>query len=165
MEKALIAAIADNNAIGRGNALLWRLPEDMKYFKSTTMGCPVIMGRMTYESLGGRVLPGRLNIVVTTRPIDVPEGVVVAAGLPEAYEAARKSGAVRLFVIGGGETYRRAMPEADALYITHVHDIVKDADTFFPIIDGDIWREDSRSDTRADAASGISYEFVVYKRR
>ena len=172
MEKAIIVAIADNYAIGRKNGLLWHLPEDLGYFKEKTTGHPVLMGYMTFKSLG-RPLPRRLNIVSTWYPFDAPDGVKVVYSLEEGYREAEKyfeaEGVPQedrvVFVMGGGETYRQAFPTADILYITHVHDTVEDADTFFPRIDPLIWEEVSRSETRRDEAAGVGYEFTVYRRR
>ena len=163
MEKCIIVAIADNYAIGRKNALLWHLPEDLRYFKRKTTGCPVIMGWMTYQSIG-RPLPRRKNIVISLFPWpDAPEEVTVVGSLEAAFRAAE--GAEKCFVMGGAYTYAEAMKEVDTLYITHVHDTVEDADAFFPVIDPRIWEEASRSEPHSDPESGIAYEFTVYRRR
>lgn len=176
MEKCIIVAVADNMAIGRKNELLWHLPGDMKYFRETTTGAPVIMGWMTYQSIG-RPLPKRTNIVISIFPWpEAPEDVIVVESLEEAYKAAEKiagqagndaaeGSAARCFVIGGAYTYAEAMESADVLYITHVHDAPEDADVFFPEIDPEVWREDARSPLEIDLESGITYEFVVYRRR
>lgn len=171
MEKCLIVAVADNNAIGRKNGLLWNLPEDMKYFREQTTGHPVIMGWMTYQSVG-RPLPHRTNIVISLFPWpEAPEKVVVVDSLDAAFSAAEKVCAAdpdaepRCFVMGGAYTYAEAMATVDALYITHVHDTVEDADAFFPEIDPRIWEAVSVSETRTDPASGLTYEFVIYRRR
>ena len=131
MEKCIIVAIADNRAIGKSNALLWHIAEDMKYFRQTTTGSPVVMGWMTFQSIGGKPLPKRDNVVISIFPWpDKPEGVTEVASLEEAYQVlAHESG--KVFVMGGGETYRQALPTADKLYITHVHTTIEDADTFF----------------------------------
>lgn len=171
MEKALIVAIADNYAIGKANALLWHLSEDLKYFKRVTSGHPVIMGYMTFLSIG-RPLPGRLNIVSTWYPFDAPEGVKVVYSLEEAYAEAEKhfeeqgvpEAERTVFVMGGGETYRNALPAVDTLYITHVHTAVEDADTFFPVIDPLIWKKVSDNPVLTDEQTGLTYEFTVYKR-
>ena len=171
MEKVIIVAIADNNAIGRDNALLWHISEDLKFFKRTTSGCPVIMGRKTFESIG-RPLPKRTNIVVS-RGFDAPEGVVVASSLEAAYKVAsvamgETSGVsgnpVRCFVIGGGQIYARAMNDADRLIVTHVHTVIEDADTFFPTIDPSIWNVADRSGLFHDDETGYDFEFVEYIR-
>ena len=168
MEKVIIVAIADNNAIGRDNALLWHISEDLKFFKRTTSGCPVIMGRRTFESIG-RPLPKRTNIVVS-RGFDAPEGVVVVPSLDEAYKAASAVipdliGNPRCFVIGGGQIYAQSMQDADRLIITHVHTVIEDADTFFPPIDPSVWTVSERSEMFHDDESGFDFEFVEYIKR
>ena len=176
MEKCIIAAVADNGAIGKDNDLLWHIAEDMKYFRRTTTGNPVVMGYRTFLSIG-RPLPKRENIVISTRVWEeVPEGVKVAGSLEEAYSLAENavglekdsvSGpeSIRIFIMGGGETYRKALPSADKLYITHVHTTIKDADTFFPVIDPEIWEVESSTPVATDPETGYTYEFIVYKRR
>ena len=171
MEKCLIVAVADNNAIGRKNRLLWNLPEDMKYFRQQTIGHPVIMGWMTYQSIG-RPLPHRTNIVISIFPWpEAPETVVVTDSLDAAFAAAERACTAapdeegRCFVMGGAYTYAEAMTVVDTLYITHVHDIVEDADAFFPTIDPQVWEAVSTSETRTDPDSGLTYEFVIYRRR
>ena len=159
MEKCIIVAIADNNAIGRNNALLWHISEDLKFFKRTTSGCPVIMGRKTFESIG-RPLPKRTNIVVS-RDFDAPEGVVVVPSLEEAYKAASDP---RCFIIGGGQIYAQAIKDADRLIVTHVHTVIEDADTFFPVIDPSVWKVESRSELYHDEETGYGFEFVEYVR-
>jgi dihydrofolate reductase len=168
MEKCIIVAIADNNAIGRANALLWHISEDLKFFKRTTSGSPVIMGRKTFESIG-RPLPKRTNIVVS-RGFDASEGVVVVPSLEEAYKAAKAAipdeiGDTRCFVIGGGQIYAQALGDADRLIVTHVHTVIEDADTFFPAIDPSMWQVATRSEMLHDDGSGYCFEFVEYIRR
>ena len=169
MEKCIIVAIADNRAIGKGNALLWHIAEDMKYFRQKTTGSPVVMGYMTFLSIGGKPLPKRDNVVISIFPWpDRPDGIKVAGSLEEAYEliAADHSGEEgQIFVLGGGETYRQALPTADKLYITHVHATIEDADTFFPVIDPDIWEVESTTPVQTDPETGYGYEFTVYRRR
>ncbi len=171
MEKVLIVAIADNGAIGRDNSLLWHISEDLKFFRRTTSGCPVIMGRKTFESIG-RPLPKRTNIVVS-RGFDAPEGVMVVSSLDEAYAAAEASaaspdsctyGAERCFIMGGGQIYAQALPVMDRLIITHVHTEIADADTYFPKIDPHVWKVESRSEMRIDEETGYEFEFVEYIR-
>ena len=162
MEKCIIVAVADNGAIGRRNALLWNLPGDMKYFRRQTTGHAVIMGWMTYQSIG-RPLPRRQNIVISLFPWpEAPEDVIVVDSLEKAFAAAEGE---KCFVIGGAYTYAEAMETADTLYITHVHDTPGDADVFFPEIDPALWRADSRSELQEDPETGITYEFVIYRRR
>lgn len=163
MEKCIIVAIADNNAIGKDNALLWHISEDLKFFKQTTLGCPVIMGRKTFESIG-RPLPKRMNIIVSRRGYDAPEGVVVVDSLEKAYAAAQEQGSEKCFVIGGGQIYAQALDSADRLIITHVHTVIEEADTFFPQIDPQVWLPVDRSELMTDPENGYEFEFVQYKR-
>lgn len=172
MEKAIIVAVADDMAIGRGNDMPWHISEDLRYFKRTTLGCPVIMGSRTFRSIGSRPLPGRTNIVISRRPLDPPfEGVIRVESLEQAYEEAERSRdrdgnpPARCFVIGGGKTYAEAITDADLLYVTHVHTLIPDADTRFPTIDPGIWQLVSLSGPYSDSGSGIRFEFAVYGRR
>ena len=170
MEKHIIVAISDNNAIGRNNSLLWHISADLKFFKSKTSGCPVIMGRKTFESIG-RPLPKRTNIVIS-RGFEAPEGVQVVTSLEEAFRMAAGAPcqvadgcSPACFVIGGGQIYAQALEVADRLIITHVHTLIEDADTFFPEIDLALWQIDCRSEMYHDTESGLDYEFVEYTRR
>lgn len=170
MEKCIIVAIADNNAIGRDNALLWHISEDLKFFRRTTSGSPVIMGRKTFESIG-RPLPKRVNIVVSSG-FDAPEGVVPVRSVEEAYKAAEAAFPAsadpavdqRCFIIGGGRVYAQAMDDADRLIVTHVRTVIEDADTFFPPIDPSVWKVEERSQMMHDEESGYDFEFVTYTR-
>lgn len=164
MKKCIIVAIADNNAIGKDNALLWHISEDLKFFRSTTVGCPVIMGRKTYESIG-RPLPKRLNIIVSRKGYEAPEGVLVVDSIEKGYEVAKEQGAEKCFVIGGGQIYAQAMQIADEMVITHVHTVIEDADTYFPVIDPSIWQVAERSETHTDPETGYNFEFVTYTRK
>lgn len=177
MKKCIIVAIADNNAIGKDNALLWHISEDLKFFRSTTVGCPVIMGRKTYESIG-RPLPKRLNIIVSRKGYDAPDGVVVVSSLEEALAAASANSTLssvmssevetypeKCFVIGGGQIYAQAMQIADEMVITHVHTVIEDADTYFPVIDPSIWQVAERSEIHTDPETGYNFEFVTYTRK
>ena len=160
MEKVIIVAIADNGAIGKNNELLWHISEDLKFFRRTTLGCPVIMGRKTFESIG-RPLPKRQNIVVSRRGFEAPEGVTVVGSLEEAYKAVESP---RLFIMGGGQIYAQALPDMDRLIITHVHTVIEDADTFFPAIDPAVWQVAERSELMTDPETGYTFEFVTYCR-
>lgn len=176
MEKCIIVAIADNNAIGKGNALLWHISEDLKFFKRMTMGCPVIMGRKTFESIG-RPLPKRTNIVVSRAGYLAPEGVVVVSSLEEAFAISvsnaqatssiaseAETSPSHVFVIGGGQIYAQALQQVDRLVVTHVHTVIEDADTFFPTIDPSVWSVAERSELLTDPETGYSFEFVTYVR-
>ncbi len=155
----MIAAVARNQAIGLDNRLLWRLPEDLKRFKSLTLGHPILMGRKTFESLG-RPLPGRRNVVVSRNPDWRSEGADVFSSLEEALAAC--VGSEKVFVIGGAEIYRQALAMADVLDLTEVDD-APEGDVFFPDLDKTCWQEASR-EAQQDAASGIHYDFVEYRR-
>jgi dihydrofolate reductase len=164
MQKCLIVAIGDDNAIGVRGQLPWHLSEDLKYFKGVTRGFPVIMGRTTYFSLPFRPLPGRKNIVLNLGGDPIPEACCVYS-FDEAYAEAEAAGTDKCFVIGGASVYRAAMPDMDLLYITHVHTTVPEADTFFPQIDPAVWERLSTSETHTDPQNGLTYEFVVYGKR
>lgn len=163
MEKYIIVAISDNNAIGRDNALLWHISEDLRFFKRTTLGSPVIMGRKTFESIG-RALPGRVNIVVS-RGFSTGEDVAVTGSLEEAFRVAEETNLERCFVMGGGQIYAQAMPLVDRLVVTHVHTVIEDADTFFPSIDPVVWAVSERSELFTDEETGYTFEFVKYEKR
>ena len=160
MKLALIAAVARNGAIGRDNDLVFGDPADQKHFRAVTMGCPVIMGRKTWESLPERFrpLPGRQNIVVTRNAGYRAEGAAVVTSLPAAVAAAQGDEA---FIIGGAELYAAALPLGDRLQLTEI-DAAFEGDTHFPAIDARTWRETAR-ETHQDGA-GFAYAFVTYER-
>lgn len=162
MEKCIIVAVSDNLAIGRNNDLPWHISEDLKFFRKTTSGYPVIMGRKTFLSIG-RPLPKRLNIVLTSDPTPV-EGIVKVRTLEEAYAVAAEA-SDKCFVMGGASVYRSALEDMDRLYVTHVHTVLEDADAFFPEIDSEVWTVADRSETLTDPETGYPFEFVVYTRR
>ena len=159
----VIAALDRNRAIGRGNALPWHLPDDLKRFKALTLGKPVLMGRKTAESLG-RALPKRRNLVLT-RSGRVPfDGMEAVASLDEAQALAVAYGVDELCVIGGGELYASALPLASRLHLTHVDTAVEGADAFFPAFDVADWRVLSREAHAADDRHAFAFEFVDYER-
>lgn len=163
MRIALVAAVAENGVIGADGGMPWHYPADLEQFKETTMGHPVVMGRKTYESIAGRLggpLPGRTNVVLSTRDPDLPEGAVSVDGVESAIEAARDDLAMRhgqdtVYVVGGATVYEQFLPEADRLVLTEVPES-PEGDTYFPDV-GDEWTEVSREE-RDDLA------FVVYER-
>jgi len=160
---SLIAALDRHCAIGRNNELPWRLPDDLKRFKALTLGKPVLMGRKTAQSLG-RALPGRDNLVLT-RSGQVPFGNMQAvASLEEALAAADALDAPELYVIGGAEIYALTLPQAQALYLTHVDTVVDGADTWFPGFDSSEWVETARSVHAADERHSSGFAFVDYRR-
>jgi len=157
---SLIAIVARNGAIGRGNALLWRLPEDLKHFKQTTLGSPVVMGRKTWDSIG-RPLPGRRNIVITRDPQWQAAGAERAESLDAAL--AMTSSEAKLYVIGGAQIYAEALPLADELVLTEVDADAADADTFFPAWDREAFTRDPGEEQRSE--QGFGYRFVTYRRK
>ena len=158
---ALVAALDRNRAIGRGNAMPWHLPDDLRRFKALTRGHAVLMGRKTAESLG-RALPERRNLVLT-RSGRVPfAGMEAVASLDEAIA---RAGGDTLMVIGGGEVYALALPRATHLYLTHVDARVDGADAHFPAFDPSQWRVMSREAHATDAKHPFAFEFVDYARK
>jgi dihydrofolate reductase len=159
----LIAALDRNRAIGRGNALPWHLPDDLKRFKALTLGKPVLMGRKTAQSLG-RALPGRMNLVLT-RSAAVPfEGMRVVTSIEGAMAIASDNGATQLCVIGGGEIYALALPLATSMQLTHVDTVVEGADAFFPVFDPAQWSEVAHESHAADTKHAFAFECVEYAR-
>jgi dihydrofolate reductase len=163
IEIVLIAAMDRNNAIGCDNNLPWRLPDDLKRFKSLTLGKPVLMGRKTAQSLG-RALPGRLNLVLT-RSGQVPfEGMQAVASLDDAQRLAMETGAGELCAIGGGEIYALSLPLATRMHLTHVDTVVEGADAFFPRFDASQWRVTAREAHAPDERHRFAFDFVDYQR-
>jgi dihydrofolate reductase len=163
---SLIVAASTNNAIGKDNKMLWHLPNDMKYFKNTTWGMPVIMGRKTFDALAGEPLPGRFNFVITRQKDwhSRREGVTVASGLDEALRLAAATDCKESFVIGGGQIYAEAMPVAARIYMTRVHAVI-DGDAYFPPIDEKNWRLLSNHDFPTDDKHAYPYSFQVWERK
>ncbi len=159
---SIIVAVSDNLAIGRGGDMPWHISADLKYFKRTTLNHTVIMGRRTWESIGGRPLKDRRNIVVSGT-LAAGDGFEVASSLSRAASLASEDS--ETFVIGGGRLYREAMALADRLYVTHVHTVVADADTFFPVINPLVWSLAEISETQIDPQTGLMFEFAVYDRK
>jgi dihydrofolate reductase len=166
---SLIVAVAQNNAIGRNNELLWHISEDLKYFKSTTTGHPVIMGRKTYESIG-RPLPGRRNIVLTRGEMEIPPvknpqttSMEIVHSLQQVYEIA--SGEGEFFVMGGGMLYNETFWKADYLYLTKIYAVAEDADTFFPEVRESEWDVVRESELLHDEENDIDFKFIVYRRK
>lgn len=166
---SIIVAVAENGAIGRNNELLWHISEDLKYFKSTTTGHPVIMGRKTYDSIG-RPLPGRRNIVLTRGDVEIPPiknpqttSMEIVHSLEEVYEIAK--GNDEFFVMGGGMLYNATFPKADMLYLTKIYAVAENSDTFFPQISEDEWEIVKEGEMLHDEENNINYQFLVYKRK
>ncbi|MEZ5792007.1 MAG: dihydrofolate reductase [Nitratireductor sp.] len=167
MEIALVVAVGENGVIGADGGLPWRLPSDLKRFKSVTMGKPIIMGRKTWQSIG-KALPGRANIVVTRDGEFRAEGADVTSSLEDAITLAGvrarcSGGAGEICIIGGGRIYADAMALADRLYVTHVK-AAPQGDTFFPAIDPDVWQVVSTEKIEASERDSAQMQFVVYER-
>jgi dihydrofolate reductase len=170
---SIISAIANNNEIGRRNELLWDLPIDMKHFRETTTGHPVIMGQRTFESLGigpdgkpGKPLPNRRNIILTLDKEFKREDAEVVYSLDELDELLSKTTDKddELFIIGGGMIYKLFIEKADRLYITHVNANFSDADTFFPIIEKDKWKIIKEDKHEKDEKNIYDTNFVIYQK-
>lgn len=156
----LIVARARNGVIGGDNKMLWRIPEDFAFFKKTTMGCPIIMGRRTWESIG-RPLPGRRNIVVTRNPEFKPEGAEAASSIEEAL--ALVEGEERKFIIGGANLYAQALPMVDRAWITFVDEDFE-GDAVFPDLDSSEWSCDVIDVLEPTEARPYKVEFTVWDR-
>ena len=158
---SLIVATDTENGIGKNNQLLWHLPEDLKFFKRTTSGHSVIMGRKTFESIG-KPLPNRRNLVISRQENLKIEGVEVFQTLEEAVAACANENEV--FVIGGGEIYKQALPITHKIYLTKVHHQF-DADTFFPMLEANHWEVLSHEDHQVDEKHLYAYSFIILQKR
>jgi dihydrofolate reductase len=167
MKIVLVAAIGENNVIGRGGQLPWKIRSDLRHFRALTLDKPVIMGRKTFQSIG-KALDRRTNIVITRDQDFSAEGVETAASLEAALalarEDAKRSGANELMIIGGADIFAAAMPLADRLEITHVH-ASPEGDVYFPAIDAKHWREDKRENREAGPDDSARYSVATYLRR
>lgn len=159
---SIVVARADNGVIGRNNQLPWHLPADLRHFKQLTSGHPVVMGRRTYESIG-RPLPNRRNIVVTRQTDWQAEGVETINSVLGALELARQTDE-EVFVIGGAEIYRAALPAVTTVYLTEVHH-APEGDAVMPDFDAETWREESRERHEPDERHAHAYSFVTLRRR
>lgn len=161
MKLCAVVAVSDNDVIGRDNALPWHQPADLAFFKRVTMGYPLLMGRRTFESIG-RPLPGRRNIVLSRSGFTAP-GVETARSLDEARNLA--GDAEKLMVIGGADIFRLAMPVLDIIYLTRVHAVIADGDTFMPPWDPAEWVETFREERPADERNAHPMTFLTLERR
>ena len=156
----LVAAMAHNRAIGLEGSMPWHLPRELRHFKETTLGKPIVMGRKTWESIG-RVLPGRQNIVVSRNPDYRAAGCDVVKSLQGAVEAAHGD---EVMIIGGGQLYAEALPHADSMVLTLV-DCEPEADTWFPEWDSQDWKELSSRNEQADEGNLYAYRVLDLRRR
>ncbi len=159
---SLIVATSENNVIGKDNQLLWHLPNDLKFFKNTTWGGVVVMGRKTFESVN-KPLPGRINIVITKQPNWNADQVLVAASIENALQQAAATHCKEIFVIGGGEIYKECMPQANRIYLTRVH-VELEGDTFFPALDTAQWKKVSSVSFAADEKNKYAHSIEVWER-
>jgi dihydrofolate reductase len=158
---SIVVAADERNAIGRRGGLPWRLPNDLKHFKTLTLGKPVLMGRKTWDSIG-RPLPGRHNIVITRQSGLTIEGATVVASLVRAFEVA--GDVPEACVIGGADIFRLALPRTDVVHLTRVH-ATCEADTFLPALETSEWMEVAREDHAPDDRHAYAYSFVELRRR
>lgn len=159
---SIIVAVSEDLGIGKSNELLWRIPEDLRRFKKLTYGKTVIMGRKTWESLPGKPLPGRKNIVITDIPHDCCNGAEIAYSIEDALSKCRQDEEV--FIIGGGSIYQQFMPLADRLYVTHIHSRLP-ADVYFPKIDPKKWKIISKENYKSGSEGNIPYTYIIYSRK
>lgn len=157
----IVVAIGKNRGIGSNNQMLWHLPKDLKHFKEITSGHPVIMGRKTFESIG-KPLPNRTNIVISRKSDWFEEGVLIVGSIKEAVKFAKKIDE-DIFIIGGGNIYTQTMDMTDKIELTTV-DAHIEADTFFPEIDGKIWKRVSQACYEKDEKNPYDFCFETYER-
>ena len=166
MKVSLIVAVSENGVIGKDNDLIWHLPNDMMFFKETTMGHHVIMGRKNFESIPHKYspLPNRTNVIITRQADYTDEGCVVVNSIEAALEIAKQNGDTEPFIIGGGQIYKLALEAnlVDKIYLTKVHHSF-DGDTFFPELNTD-WKEMERIDHKADEKHAHDYSFLTFEK-
>jgi len=164
MKLYAIVAASKNRAIGKDGQIPWYLPNDLKYFKRTTLGHPIIMGRKSFESLG-KPLPKRTNIIITRDMFYAVSNAIVCHHLPDALIEAANVNQELSFIIGGGEIYKLSWDLLDKIYYTEVDTIVENADTFFPEINLEHWELESEEPHEADEKHPFPYNFKVYIRK
>jgi dihydrofolate reductase len=160
---SLIAAASENNVIGKDNWMPWDLPAELAYFRNVTRGKTVIMGRKTYDSVG-RPMPNRHNIIVSRNAGLTIPGVDVVGSVEEALELARKDNLDEIFVTGGEQIYRAALPYADRIYLSRVHTTIEGGEAFFPEFDENQWKIVSAEKYESDAENAIPFTKIVYER-
>jgi len=164
---SIVVAAAEDNAIGEGNALLWKLPNDMKFFKNTTWGMPVIMGRKTFASMSSKPLTGRTNIVVSRQSnwMNEQEGLLLAKSVEHALQLAKSTDCKEVFVIGGGEIYNQVLDIADRIYLTRVHAHFPKADTYFSAVDSNSFQLTEEIHMAPDPKHQFAYTFQTWDRK
>lgn len=159
MKISIIAAIAQNHAIGLNNQLIWHLPDDLQFFKKTTLNCSIIMGRKTFDSIG-KALPKRKNIIISSNlNFKVPNGFVVK----NMQEALTIADSEEVFIVGGASIYEQSMLIANKMYITKVHHSFK-GDTFFPEIDPKVWQVTAQENHFKDEKHAFDFSFITYEK-
>ena len=161
MKVSLIVAVAENNVIGKNNQLAWHLPADLKLFKNLTTGHHIIMGRKTYESIG-KPLPNRTSVVITRQDNYKADGYIVVKSLQEAIKISKDDNEV--FIIGGAEIFREAIPIVDRIYLTRIHHTFE-GDTFFQEPDPNSWKEIKRTDFNPDEKNKYPYSFCILEKK
>ena len=163
MNITLVVAASDNNVIGKDNQLLWHLPKDMRFFKNTTWGLPILMGRKTFESLGNKVLPGRLNLILSNQKNIKTNGAKLVHSLQDAVNLAAKQDYKQLMVIGGGQIYELALPLAHTIMLTRVHTTIE-GDAFFPALNED-WVKKESTFYNSDEKHSYSFDIECWQRK
>ena len=163
---SLIVAVAENNVIGKKGQLPWHMPTDMKYFRDTTMGHCIIMGRKNFDSIPDKYRPlsGRTNIIVTHKKDYSAPGCIVVNSIEESLEKAKQQNESEAFIIGGGEIFSQSMHLADKIYLTRIHANF-DGDVFFPSVNMNDWKEESVQHFKADEKNKYDFSFVVLSRK
>jgi dihydrofolate reductase len=164
MTLSAIVAAAENNVIGKNNFMPWTLPADLKYFKEVTWGQPVIMGRKTFDSMGGKPLPGRRNIIITRQKDWYNSGVEVVHSLSDAVAYARGIADGEIFISGGEEIFRQSMSLLHRIYLTRIHANF-DGDTFFPVLKESEWKMVKNEAHQPDAKNKYAYDFQVWEKQ
>ncbi len=162
MRISLIVAADEQNGIGKENRLLCYLPADLKYFKATTTGHHILMGRKTFESVG-KPLPGRVNIVITANADWRMDGCSICNTIEDGVKLAQNAGEQELFITGGGNIYRQSLEIADRVYLTRIHHVF-DADTFFPQLNKETWQLVSENKQVKDEKNLFDYSYMVFDR-
>jgi len=163
MTISFVVAASENNAIGKDNQLLWNLPNDMRFFKNTTWGSVVIMGRKSFESMG-KALKGRINIVITRQEDWKAEDAIVAKDIKDAVKKAEAANCKEIYIIGGGEIYKQSLDIVNKIYLTRVHTTVE-GDTYFPELDKSKWELTSSEDFKKDEKHQYDYSFQIFDRK
>ena len=163
MTISMIVAASENNAIGKDNKLPWHQPADLKFFKNTTWGMPIVMGRKTFEAMG-KALPGRTNIVITTNPDWKAEGATSVTSIGDALKAAEATNCKEIFITGGGEIFKQSLNIADKIYLTRIYAKIE-GDAFFPEIDEAVWEKDFEKKVPADEKNKFDMSFQTWVKK